>query len=260
LTEPVAEVQRVMVDRPADEGILLVNLPNWLAPARSQYPVGVELVSMLGGYLFVEELMAQNLPADHPVQAVLVPDLLRPAPYNYGIHQQARGDVIFADWAPAGSHIFITTYDEDGPRTSYRGRLVPATDQAQLLATFGPYELLAAQAQLCDPEVILAATWQAGDPSAIPPTASLFVQLLDQSGNLIAQADGPPLGLRADLLELAPGWRIEDLRRLPAGEGQAERLLIGVYDYATGQRLPATDVAGRQLADNALVLPLSECN
>jgi hypothetical protein len=67
LTESVAEVQRVMVDRPADEGILLVNLPNWLAPARSQYPVGVELVSMLGGYLFVEELMAQNLPADHPV-------------------------------------------------------------------------------------------------------------------------------------------------------------------------------------------------
>lgn len=59
-------------------------------------------------------LMAQNLPADHPVQAALVPDLLRPAPYNYGIHQLARGDLIAADWAPAGSHVFITTYDESG--------------------------------------------------------------------------------------------------------------------------------------------------
>jgi hypothetical protein len=204
--------------------------------------------------------MAQNLPADHPVQAVLVPDLLRETPYHYGIHEQARGDVIAADWAPAGSHVFITTYDEDGPRTSYRGRLLPETAVVQPLAAFGPYELQAAEAQLCGPEVLLATIWRASHPAAIPPTASLFVQLLDQTGNLSAQADGPPLGLRADLLSLSPGWQFEDLRRLPAENGQAERMLVGVYDFTNGQRFPATDAAGRPLADNALALSLTGCN
>lgn len=259
LTEPVAEVQRIMADRPAEEGILLVNLPSWLAPARNQYPIGVELVAMMGGYLFVEELMAQNLPAEHPVQAVSVPDLMRSAPYNYGIHEQAQGHVIAADWAPAGSHVFIVTYDETGPQTSYRGRLVPEKSDTQPLAKFGPYELLAIEAQLCAPEVELASTWRASDPAAIPPTASLFVQLLDQNGSLLAQADGPPLGLRADLLQLSPGWQIEDRRLLPAEDKAADHMLIGVYDYISGERFPATDSAGQPLADDALVLPLADC-
>jgi hypothetical protein len=215
---------------------------------------------MLGDYLFVQELMAQNLPADHPVQALKVPDLLADAPYNYGIHEQAQADLVVADWAPAGSHVFLVTYDERGPQTNYRGRLVPQGNASQPLATFGPYTLLAAEAQLCGPDVVLTSRWQASDSATIPPTASLFVQLLDNDGRLLTQADGPPLGLRTDLLALTPGWHIEDRRSLPAEEGTAGRMLIGAYDFASGERFLAIDATGEPLADEALVLPLSRCN
>jgi hypothetical protein len=264
LTEPVAEVQEVMAEVSAEEGILLINLPSWLAPERNQYPIGVELVSMLGSYLFAGELMAQNLPADHPVQAVRVPDLLGEAPYNYGIHEQPQGELIAADWAPAGSYVFVVTFQDNGPRTSYRGRLLPESGNSQPLATFGPYELLAAEAQLCGSEVELTGTWRAhsdGGETAgeIPPTASLFVQLLAQDGQLISQADGPPLGLRTDLLQLVSGWQIEDLRHLQTEELGADRILLGVYDFTSGDRFPGLDANGQALPDNALTISLSDC-
>jgi hypothetical protein len=257
LTEPVVEVQRVMDERPAEEGIVLVNLPNWLAPARSQYPIGVELVAMLGSYLFVEELMAENLPDDHPVQAIMVPDLLNDVSYNYGIHEQARADGLAADWAPAGSHVFAVSYGADGPRTRYWGQLALETPAAQPLASFGPYELLAAEAERCLETVKLASSWRAMDE--VPATASLFVQLLDQDGRLLTQADGPPLGLRADLLELPAGWQADDLRYLSAVDGRPDRLLVGVYDFASGERYPAAGTDGLPLTDNALVITLSDC-
>jgi len=257
LTEPVAEVQAIMVDRPAGEGIVLVNLPNGLAPARSQYPIGVELVAMMGSYLFVEELMNENLPDDHPVQAIKVPDLLSEVGYNYDVHEQDRADGLAADWTPAGSHVFAVAYEEDGPRTRYWGRLAPETLAAQPLASFGPYELLSAEAELCPETVDLASSWRA--TGEIPATASLFVQLLDQDGRLLAQADGPPLGLRPDLLELPAGWQVDDQRRLPAEDGRPDRLLIGVYDFATGERYPAVDPDGLPLIDSALVITLSDC-
>ena len=257
LTEPVAEVQAIMADRPAEEGILLVNLPNWLAPARSQYPIGVELVAMMGSYLFVEELMTENLPADHPVQAVKVPDLLSDVGYSYGIHEQAWADRLTADWTPAGSHVFAVAFEEDGPRTRYWGRMTPETPAAQPLASFGPYELLSAEAERCPETVNLVSSWRA--TGEIPATASLFVQLLGQDGRLLAQADGPPLGLRPDLLELPAGWQVDDLRRLPAQDGRPERLLVGVYDFATGERYPAAGSDGLPLTNNALVITLSDC-
>lgn len=259
LTEPVAQVQAIMAARPAGEGIVVVNLPDWLAPERNQYPVGVELVAMLGDYLFVEELMAQNLPADHPVQAIRVPDLLSDVAYNYGIHEQARSDRLMADWAQAGSHIFITTYGQEGPETRYWGQLAPGSFTGQPQAAIGPYELLAAQAEQCASMAELVSSWRVAAGGTAPATASLFVQLLDENGRLLAQADGPPLGLRADLLKLPLGWIAEDVRHLPAQEGQPDRLLVGVYDFATGERYPATASDGRLLADDALVVPLSDC-
>jgi hypothetical protein len=43
--------------------------------------------------------------------------------------------------------------------------------------------------------------------------------------------------------------------RLREGAPPGEyRLLVGMYDLTTGQRLPATDLNGQALADNAILL------
>jgi hypothetical protein len=263
LTGPVEVVKEIMAGRPADEGILLVNLPNWLAPERGAHPVGVEIVAMMGDYLFVEELMAQNLGVDRPVQAIKVPDLLADPGYEYGIHEQAAGLPVSAEWAPAGGHVFITTYPYSGPQTRYTGRFGPGTSEEPPLASFGPYELLDAEAERCEDVVRLTTTWRASSPAGElgnTTTTSVFAQLLNEDGQVVGQADDPLLGLRADLLEIPASWQLTDVRELAARGLGSDEALLGVYDFSSGERFPAVDEAGLPLAMDALSISVGDCN
>ena len=267
IASPVGVVEQVMDGRPEGEGILLVNLPAWMSPPRNTYATGVEYVTLMGGHLFAEELMEENLVKKHPVVAVGTPERLIDAGYPYGIHNQANLDNISADWATAGSHIFITDYADSGPVTTYTGRLAPPP-QFLLLPTaiFGPYALTQASAISCDGEITIFLTWQLAPGSTelveaqslpLDPQLSIFVQAVDENGRLTAQADGPPLGLRPDRLSLPDDWQIIDRRTIVTD--QAQQLLIGVYDNVTGERYSAVDIQERPLPDNALSLPITPC-
>jgi hypothetical protein len=264
LTSPVKVVKEIMAGRPDDEGILLVNLPNWLAPERGAHPVGVEFVAMMGDYLFVEELMAQNLGVDRPVQAIKVPDLLADPAYEYGIHEQATDLPVNSEWAPVGGHVFITTYPESGPQTRYAGRFGPEPNAATPVATFGPYELLDAQAGRCDGFVGLTTTWRPAPKASGDlkdnTTTSVFAQLLSEDGQLLGQSDAPLLGLRADLLQLPLKWQLIDVRELPAPGDPNGQALVGVYDFNSGERFPAVDEEGTPLAGDALGISVGDCD
>lgn len=263
LTSPLAEVGEVMAQRPSTEGIALVNLPQWLSPPRNTYAVGTEFVAMLGNYLFAEELIDVNL-GDHAVYPVVVTDLLEHPAYNYGLHQEVnfRGEAaatvpIPSDWAAGGSQVFIVSYLDDGVQTRHTGGFRPATNGPPI-ADFGPYALLEADGLFCDGVVEAHLVWRQREQ--IPPTASIFVQLLDGNGRLIAQADGPPLNLRPDFITVQPGWEITDRRRLtPTEAGTPTEILVGVYDFTTGERFPAYDARQAPLADNAFRLPVQTC-
>jgi hypothetical protein len=126
------------------------------------------------------------------------------------------------------------------------------------VADFGPYVLLEADGLFCDGVVAANLVWQEMGP--IPPTASIFVQLLDGNGRLIAQADGPPLNLRPDFITVQPGWEITDRRLLtPAATDTPSQLLVGLYDFTTGERFTAVDGQQAPLADNAFRLPVQAC-
>jgi hypothetical protein len=264
LTGPVGVVEAVMEDRPAEEGVLLINLLSWLAPEKNSYPVGVELVAMLGDYIFVEELFAEKLLVDRPVQAIRIPDLLAEAEYNYGIHEQTAGSHIEGDWTPGGSQLFVTRFAEAGPESQHLGSIVPGGEAPEPVATIGSYELLAAEAAYCESSVHLTSTWDittiGGNRNEITSTTSLFVQLLGEDGLLISQADGPPLTLRPDLVRLPQGWWINDVRELPAEGAEGGQILLGAYDFVNGERFPALDGQGKALPENALVIPLSDCS
>jgi len=257
LTSPVEVVRSTMDGKAEEEGILLINLPDWLAPQQNTYPIGVEFVAMLGNYLFAEELMTQNLGVDRPVQSLEVPDLLTEQAYSYDIHEQGTKPLVDGDWSPGGSHVFIVSYDESGPQTRYAGQLTNQEGQADPIATFGPYDLLAGDASYCEASVKLITIWYA---AVVPePTTSIFAQLLDGDGRLIAQADGPPLGLRPDLIDLPQGWVIVDQRTLLADDVTPESVLLGAYDYVSGGRYPAIDDDGQALPDHALRIEIKEC-
>ncbi len=93
--------------------------------------------------------------------------------------------------------------------------------------------------------------------AAVGRDYTAFVQLLDRDGTLVAQHDGVPLAGYAPTSTWQPGRTVNDrhsvpLRSdLPPGEYQ---LVVGLYDPATGQRLPLTDGSGDALAIRTIPL------
>ncbi len=258
LTSPINAVRKFMDHRPAGEGVLIVNLPSWIAPATNSFPVGVEHTALLGQHLFLDELIEVNLRTERPTLAIKLPESLSDPGYPYAITGGSDlSKQIPVDWAPLGSQVFVVSLG-DQIHTHHAGQLLPGTG-TDASASFGQYELLAADAQACDDQVRVTTRWAWSANPTPSPTHSLFVQLFDSGGILVDQADSPPLGLRFDLLAPRPDWQIVDQRVLESHAGESDYLLIGVYDYLDGQRMPAQDDQRRPLTDNALHIPLSHC-
>ncbi|MCL6647051.1 MAG: DUF2723 domain-containing protein [Chloroflexi bacterium] len=80
--------------------------------------------------------------------------------------------------------------------------------------------------------------WTAAGPTLTPLT--VFLHLVDASGRLVAQADGPPAGGRLPTTSWLAGERVLDERQLPLGQlaPGRYRLVTGWYDPQTGARAP----------------------
>ncbi len=261
LTQPVSVMQQAHI--PNDAEILLINLPQWLDVLPNTYAVGVEFVTMLGDYLFVGELTSANVPGVHETWAVNLPELQSSQAYAYGIQAQDEWPTAFSDQP---RYFFITYFLPSGPQTRHTGYVLPPMALPPIappnpIAQFGHYNLTGATAQLCDDQVRVSLGWQPAQ-DIIPDTTSVFVQILAENGRLLAQADGPPLGIRPRLLAATPDDFLHDLREvtLPAGETAVpSTVLIGVYDFASGTRSPATNAAGQALPEDAWPITIAAC-
>ncbi|HEX2171773.1 MAG TPA: hypothetical protein VHL09_04955, partial [Dehalococcoidia bacterium] len=84
--------------------------------------------------------------------------------------------------------------------------------------------------------------WRAAEPPRADFT--VFVQLLDEAGRLVAQSDSYPRGGALPTSAWLPGETVRDTHRLtlppdlPPGR---YRLIAGLYQLPTGQRLPLPD-------------------
>ncbi len=97
--------------------------------------------------------------------------------------------------------------------------------------------------------------WQTDQPLAKEYT--IFIHALDVNGTILDQVDGTPYQNQYPTSAWRPKQVIEDRRILPkltAQSAQPSRLGIGVYDPATGVRLPASGTDGQALPDNALIM------
>jgi hypothetical protein len=106
---------------------------------------------------------------------------------------------------------------------------------------------------------VLTLYWQTD--AALAQDYAIFVHLLDESGQILAQADGVPYNGLYPLRNWQPGQVITDTRPLASLLPETARLkttTIGLYDPATGQRLPAADASGQTLPDDSFMIPISE--
>jgi 4-amino-4-deoxy-L-arabinose transferase-like glycosyltransferase len=106
-------------------------------------------------------------------------------------------------------------------------------------------------------EIAVSLRWRALAPPDQDYT--VFVHLLDQSGEILAQTDGQPLAGRYPTSLWRTGDTVQDVHlitipaNLPVG---AYQLAIGIYRLETLQRLAATDAGGTPLEQNQYLVPI----
>ena len=103
----------------------------------------------------------------------------------------------------------------------------------------------------------LALYWQADGPTDLNYT--VFVHLVGPDGQLHGQVDRPPAGGAAPTNSWAPGQVIVDEITLPIAANAPAgtyHIAVGMYDAASGGRLPVTDATGQPLPDDRAILPV----
>jgi len=99
--------------------------------------------------------------------------------------------------------------------------------------------------------------WQAEGPADLDYT--VFVHFLGPDRRPHGQVDRPPAAGSAPTTSWAPGQVVVDTMSLSVAADAPPgmyRVAVGMYDAATGGRLPVTDASGRALPDDQAILPI----
>jgi len=99
---------------------------------------------------------------------------------------------------------------------------------------------------------VLNLDWFVGGP--IDPEVTVFVHVLNEAGQVVAQADGDLVGGYVPIGLWQPNDRVQERRRVPLIESHGQyRLVLGLYNRATQQRLTPVS-ASVPLSDGALLI------
>ncbi len=161
----------------------------------------------------------------------------------------AAGDYVY-EVNPYGEEIVTAPQTVDDPY--WRARL-----PYPVRANFGGLiALLAYQVEEHQPgESALTLYWRALKP--VGEDYTVFVHLVDEGGNIVAQADGPPVEGHWPTTAWQVGQVVPDEHRLRVGAGGV-RFLVGLYRPHTMERLPVLDEQGREVADYVALTVLSK--
>ncbi len=243
-----------------DGPYLFINFPDRYCEREPIYPLGYWGVTLapihvpLGRFADITcgrwpETLSLSFPAlDQPARDAMPWQVdMRGLPVDQAtIYKQARG------WAG----IYTVRYSvEGGMHLQEAGRILPSLE-GKPIARFGDnVELLAVSTD----EKGVRLRWRA--LASTPPEIVAFVPLFDRDGTLVAQADGAPVATLLPFAFWEVGDGVEELRPLSTAAGEplpagTYRLEVGLYDWRTGERLPAFDEEGKMLPNGLFALVL----
>jgi len=159
------------------------------------------------------------------------------------------GPVYLTQWSP--QQIQLLQVGRAGSR--------PPDPERDIFTFDGITDLQPTSIAVEDNTVTLSLLWEIEQPPENDLTA--FVHLYGPGGALVDQADGYPLAGMAPFWLWPAGQTLLDSRTLvlPAdADPEAYSIGVGLYDPATGERLPVMDRDGRLLADDVVRIPLLE--
>ena len=285
------QMSEIVAATPEDERLLVVNYPAWLSPHPLVYPVGHEGVEFMPRYTAPADLAWANSGVRREIQTAKFANTLVELEGLYcGVRGPDVGWEGLAQRLRAADQVYAVHYTPEALDLVQVGRLangcsLSATPSASTMpsdwqpigAVFDDRVTLVAvetatgsQSASADEQtrtdavrLTLRLIWQSEGPLT-DADYRIFAHLYDESGALITQSDGYPMdGLYPFWLWL-PGEQIEENRYFtlgcslsaPASQHSGYyRIAIGIYDGASGERLPAFTPDGTHFADDAVPIP-----
>ncbi len=239
----------------AGEEMIVINFPSWLAPKTHTYALGHEGALFWPDYVPPQLFMAVHTGELGDLSFVKV-DGIRPElqEYYYGLTGPNP------DWATLSavpSQVLMTDYGVQSLALTPVGDVGNHRQESLTpLASFTTggdesIHLFEAQVSPAAGGLKVDTLWQA---SGAPPQTTLYVHVVDGSGNLVAQADGDPLGGSYPLDLWTGDGRVLDTRWIPLNDTAGVSIRLGLYDRLSGDRVAAVDPDGEPYADNAVPL------
>lgn len=255
---PLEQLAQIARQYP-DERHLIVNPPNWVNYKEARYALGQEGVSISADYVDFKPLVELNANLRARFTAVTIPQIRAEMAQH---HYSTIGEETPWDWAEFAAqahryhHVWVTHYGSESISIQEAGSLRMNTDPPDSLAAIASFDnqilLLDQRVEPTDSGAALHLWWSV---QQVPTQdVTVFAHVYDQSGQLVSQADGYPLLGLFPPASWQPGDQVYDIRyfTLPDGlEGGQYRIVVGWYDTATGERLPARDRRGQPVQDNA---------
>ncbi len=241
------------IDAPGE--VLCVNCPLWLAPQRPTFAVGHEGVPLLYASYQLSDLLWANTGEEREMAGVVIPDIQRPWRYHY----VGTGDVQSIEGLQGplrqAAGVILTDYEQETIAIYPVGALETqgAAPQTPFLADFDRrLRLLSAETEREDAVLRVTLRWQS--LQTLAENTTVFVHLVDSSGQLVGQRDGYPLMGLASPQAWQPGdvWRDVRVLHLPEGVVGTVTLNVGLYTVTDGLRLPAVGPQGQSFLDDAV--------
>ena len=223
-----------------------VNIPAWLAPKDQTYALSKDGAIGLPLYTNVWEFIGVNRERREARNVMFVHTLYEPEDLYFGFH----GD--WLDWEEMRQFaidqrtVWLTRYQGGRFELTYVGsiRAGEQVPSRQPLVRFegGPAIEAASVREVGERRWAIDLTWLADGPVE----GDIFLHVIDEQGNLAAQADGPALGGMVPAGLWQAGDRIDDVRYVSLAQGGGPyRVLAGVYNaegrfaaFVDGARCP----------------------
>jgi len=252
---PVAQLVQALRAAPGARH-LLVNPVMWLALDRQIYPIVHDGVVVLPEYHSPADLIALNSGAPVQLDGVNFPLVAtEPLHHYYDVWGDELSWEAMAERVRQYDRVWLMLYGDGPLQVVEAGQVLKAAPRTAPLALFGggSLRLLSAQAVRSGSLLNLELVWQAQQPA----TAEIFVHGLDCAGKMLGQADGAALARMFPLWLWQAGEAVRDVRQIQladAPDNGCTQIAVGLFDPASGARLPAVDAAGRALADDRYII------
>ena len=251
-----------------DLPMLVVNFPEWFYVANPEYLLGHDGLTTIGEGRQLDDIYALNTNQTNlqrqRFSAVALPDLQKPEAQLHAFGPVHTLDNLQELLRQTGN-ILVTQFiqDERGTVLVLRraGQFIGApygrTNEDDLAHFVNGVAVITATAGLAYDQILVQIDLQASRP--VTTDVTMFVQVLNESSQLIGQQDGYPLMGTSPIRLWRPGDRWRDLRlirldRTALGSPSKIHVLIGLYEVANGQRIPALRNTGQRFPDDAVVV------